>query len=505
MDGYQYEQRCAKYLEEKGFSDIKVTPGSGDQGVDIIASKDGKKYGIQCKYYTGSVGNKAVQEAYAGAAFYSCNIAMVITNSTFSSSAIELANSLGVILQDGVDAIVLSQNITPFDSLSREKKISRIERYLYNRECAVKSKFLGDAVHDEEVLVLIKSIRVKANQNLAHYRSKEDRIDRIASGNRTNPDFRRIDKLSNTADKLYKKGLCDLLDTAHREGKTLISYSISEQSAIALIALIRELWADASSPKTAKYARIMTFWENYEDTLPSSLRKREREREQAYLSSIQSDLKSASKRAETLKKQKADLEKAISCRTGTLQELEGTKSILEAQIGECESELSNLVASYNKTLIDLNNSITSVQDEIQRKMGALSSMLQQQSSLPLLAIKKKSTISGEINNISSLLESLKTKAESLQAEVEATNKEQTASINEAKRKLGQLRRKLKKTNQDIFDHNEAVEKKTTEKDLNRIGTELRKTEKKIRDLEEQIEDLHSYYLLDTYSELMSGR
>ena len=42
MDGYQYEKRCAQFLEENGFSDISVTPGSGDQGIDIIAHKEDK-------------------------------------------------------------------------------------------------------------------------------------------------------------------------------------------------------------------------------------------------------------------------------------------------------------------------------------------------------------------------------------------------------------------------------------------------------------------------------
>ena len=67
MDGYEFEYQCAKILKRKHFSKIKVTQSSGDQGIDIIAFKHRKKYGIQCKYYTHPVGNKAVQEAYAGA------------------------------------------------------------------------------------------------------------------------------------------------------------------------------------------------------------------------------------------------------------------------------------------------------------------------------------------------------------------------------------------------------------------------------------------------------
>lgn len=71
MDGHEYEYACAQYLKRNGFINVQVTKASGDQGIDIIATK-GKKYGIQCKYYSAAVGNKAVQEAYAGANFYGC-------------------------------------------------------------------------------------------------------------------------------------------------------------------------------------------------------------------------------------------------------------------------------------------------------------------------------------------------------------------------------------------------------------------------------------------------
>ena len=96
MDGYQFEYQCAAILKRKHFSKIEVTKSSGDQGVDIIAYKRRKKYGIQCKYYTYPVGNKAVQEAYAGANFYDCDKAMVMTNTTFTRSATELAEKLEV-------------------------------------------------------------------------------------------------------------------------------------------------------------------------------------------------------------------------------------------------------------------------------------------------------------------------------------------------------------------------------------------------------------------------
>ena len=44
MDGLQFEQPCAELLRYRGFHKVAVTKGSGDQGVDILAQKNGIKY-----------------------------------------------------------------------------------------------------------------------------------------------------------------------------------------------------------------------------------------------------------------------------------------------------------------------------------------------------------------------------------------------------------------------------------------------------------------------------
>lgn len=100
MDGHEFEHFCAKVLSLNGFQHVSVTQGSGDQGVDIIAFKDGIKYGIQCKCYNSSIGNRAVQEVFAGKTFYQCHLGVVLTNSYFTSSAIELAKHDGIALWD---------------------------------------------------------------------------------------------------------------------------------------------------------------------------------------------------------------------------------------------------------------------------------------------------------------------------------------------------------------------------------------------------------------------
>ena len=101
LDGYQFEYYCADLLKNNGFQNVIVTKGSGDQGVDITAIKDGVRYAFQCKYYSTSLGNTPVQEVYAGKVIYNCHVGVVMTNSTFTKGAIEAAEKTGVLLWDG--------------------------------------------------------------------------------------------------------------------------------------------------------------------------------------------------------------------------------------------------------------------------------------------------------------------------------------------------------------------------------------------------------------------
>lgn len=100
MLALEFEHYTADLLRDIGYSNVTVTKASGDQGVDVLAEKNGVKYAFQCKHYSRPLGNTPVQEIYAGKAFYGCDVGIVITNSTFTPSAYELADSLGVILWD---------------------------------------------------------------------------------------------------------------------------------------------------------------------------------------------------------------------------------------------------------------------------------------------------------------------------------------------------------------------------------------------------------------------
>ncbi|MBQ2764443.1 MAG: restriction endonuclease [Firmicutes bacterium] len=111
MDGHEFEYFCAELLKKNGYENVDVTQGSGDQGIDVIAYKDGIKYGIQCKCYSSDIGNKAVQEVFAGKVFYECHVGVVLTNRFFTKSAEELAKKNGIILWDRKKLLELMENI----------------------------------------------------------------------------------------------------------------------------------------------------------------------------------------------------------------------------------------------------------------------------------------------------------------------------------------------------------------------------------------------------------
>lgn len=93
----EYEQFITKALENHGW-DARQTATTGDQGIDVIAKKNGIKMVIQCKLYSQPVGNAAIQEAISGKVFEQADLAAVVSNATFTKSAQQLATSAGVLL-----------------------------------------------------------------------------------------------------------------------------------------------------------------------------------------------------------------------------------------------------------------------------------------------------------------------------------------------------------------------------------------------------------------------
>lgn len=116
MPGQDFEKFVEK-LFRVVYKDIIIktepTPVTGDHGCDLVVHlKNGNKLGIQCKRYSGNVGNTAVQNIVTAQRMYGLTHTMVITNSYFTPSAMEAArsNNVQMINRDQLEVMIRKYN-----------------------------------------------------------------------------------------------------------------------------------------------------------------------------------------------------------------------------------------------------------------------------------------------------------------------------------------------------------------------------------------------------------
>lgn len=108
--GEEFELYLQNLFRELNYK-VKHCGKSGDQGGDLIVKKGNITYVIQAKYYTHKLDNTPIQEVVGAIRFYNANRGVVITNSTFTKKAIELANTNRIILINGDDLEKLTECI----------------------------------------------------------------------------------------------------------------------------------------------------------------------------------------------------------------------------------------------------------------------------------------------------------------------------------------------------------------------------------------------------------
>lgn len=130
MDGVEFERWVGNLIQYYGFKDARFTPISGDQGVDIVAERDGKMYAIQCKRSASKVTNHAVQEVVAGKKLYGCHGGIVVTNNYYTDSAKQAAkaNHIGLWDRDKLEEMVRAVKIQTAEEESEEKNPKRVRR-----------------------------------------------------------------------------------------------------------------------------------------------------------------------------------------------------------------------------------------------------------------------------------------------------------------------------------------------------------------------------------------
>lgn len=181
MDGHQFEYACADILKANGYKHVKVTRGSGDFGVDVIAEKDKVRYAIQCKRYNHKLDNTPIQEVVGGLAYYQCDKGAVMTNQYFTEPAKQLAQVNDIEL---LDRDTLSHMVDKTEK-SFDDKLNLFRSYLTNsstmlvaylEKCGIYSR-IEDINTDTKTLSF--TLKLKFADDIENVKAKKKAISKI--------------------------------------------------------------------------------------------------------------------------------------------------------------------------------------------------------------------------------------------------------------------------------------------------------------------------------------
>lgn len=161
LSGIEFENICKNLIENMGFS-VETTKASGDGGIDLIAYNHepvlSGKYIIQCKRYSGSVGEPIIRDLYGVITSERANKGILITTGYFTKSAIAFAEDKPIELIDGeqLDALLKRHGVSigVFSTVSNEDAI-RIEQEIDNCNLEFKKSYNR---FDSEMNALLFSI-----------------------------------------------------------------------------------------------------------------------------------------------------------------------------------------------------------------------------------------------------------------------------------------------------------------------------------------------------------
>ena len=97
MNSRDYEYLVARHLAADGY-DVQVTPATSDWGVDVFATKDGRKIAVQVKMYGDSrpINREMIMGLFGAAAYFDCDSGIIATNGRLLDTAQRVADKLGI-------------------------------------------------------------------------------------------------------------------------------------------------------------------------------------------------------------------------------------------------------------------------------------------------------------------------------------------------------------------------------------------------------------------------
>ena len=104
MNGSEFEQFVADTFRKMGYV-VEVTGGVSDHGVDLLMRKDDQLIAVQCKCWSGPVGEPVVRDFWGSLMNAGTQFGYIVTTSSFTDQAVAFAQDKPIQLTD-LDALV---------------------------------------------------------------------------------------------------------------------------------------------------------------------------------------------------------------------------------------------------------------------------------------------------------------------------------------------------------------------------------------------------------------
>ena len=98
LNGYEFEREVAHVFERMGYK-ARVTPKSGDGGIDIILEKDACRFAVQCKHHSKPVGPSPVRELMGVVASQRFDGGIFVSLNGFSQTVYDEVSSSSIHIQ----------------------------------------------------------------------------------------------------------------------------------------------------------------------------------------------------------------------------------------------------------------------------------------------------------------------------------------------------------------------------------------------------------------------
>jgi restriction system protein len=95
LDPYEFEDYIGILLKESGYADVRQKGGSGDQGIDLTARRNGENIIVQCKRYDpgNKIGPKEIRDLRGTMYREGARVGIFVTTSDFTRGAVEDAKT----------------------------------------------------------------------------------------------------------------------------------------------------------------------------------------------------------------------------------------------------------------------------------------------------------------------------------------------------------------------------------------------------------------------------